>query len=173
MQWIRSKAAGTALILFVAASTAAFVPSVQPAVADGSRIVGQLQGSGLVFKDTLTIESFDDPKVQGVTLYVSNFQRPITERFNAANFLQDPSYASVACAKTGPIKIADNIATAQGGEEVFEESKSLLFKTLRVQRIYDQQKKAVVYVSFNTRLDKNDDANKSRFKSSICAVSLE
>lgn len=42
-----------------------------------------------------------------------------------------------------------------------------------MQRIYDADKKAVVYVSFNTRLDKSDDANKSRFKSSLCAVSLE
>jgi hypothetical protein len=65
-----------------------------PAHAESPRIVGQLQGSGLVFKDTLQIESFDDPKVQGVTLYISNFQRPITERLTS-NFLQDPSYASV------------------------------------------------------------------------------
>ena len=31
----------------------------------------------------------------------------------------------------------------------------------------------VVYVSYNTRLDKNDDSNKSRFKSSLCAVNLD
>jgi catabolite regulation protein CreA len=78
-----------------------------------------------------------------------------------------------ACAKTGPVRIADNIATGTGGEEVFEESRSLLFKTLRVRRIYDADKKTVVYVSYNTRLDKSDDTNKSRFKSSLCAVSLE
>ena len=58
-------------------------------------------------------------------------------------------------------------------QEVFKESKSLLFKSLRVQRLYDQQKNTVVYVLFNTRLDKNDDSNKSRFKSSLCAVSLD
>jgi catabolite regulation protein CreA len=143
-----------------------------PAVADGSRIVGELQGSGLVFKDTLQIESFDDPKIKGVTLYISNFQRPMTERLTS-NFLADPSYASVACAKTGPVAIADNIAKGKGGEEVFEESRSLLFKTLRVRRIYDEEKKTVIYVSYNTRLDKGDDSNKSRFKSSLCAVSLE
>ena len=53
-----------------------------------------LKASRALFKDTLQIESFDDPKVQGVTLYISNFQRPITERLTS-NFLQDPSYASV------------------------------------------------------------------------------
>jgi hypothetical protein len=42
----------------------------QPAQAVESRVVGQLQGSGLVFKDTLLIESFDDPKVRGVKLYI-------------------------------------------------------------------------------------------------------
>jgi CreA protein len=140
--------------------------------AESSKVVGELKGSGLVFKDTLQIERFDDPKVKGVTLYISNFQRPITEKLSKG-FFNDPSYASVACAKTGPVSIADNIAKGTGGEEVFEESKSLLFKTLRVQRIYDVEKKTVVYVSFNTRLDKSEDSNKSRFKSSLCAVSLE
>ena len=104
---------------------------------------------------------------------MSNFQRPLTERLSK-DFFSDPSYASVGCAKTSPtIEIADNINTSPQGEQVFEESKSLLFKTLRVQRIYDKEKNTVVYVSFNTRLDKNEDTNKSRFKSSICAVNLD
>jgi hypothetical protein len=34
------------------------------AVASDSRIIGQIAGSGLVFKDTLVVESFDDPKVR-------------------------------------------------------------------------------------------------------------
>ena len=42
-----------------------------------------------------------------------------------------------------------------------------------MRRIYDEDKKAAVYVSYNTRLDKNDDTNKSRFKSSLCVVGLE
>jgi len=141
---------------------------VQPVHAAESRLIGEIQGSGLIFKDTLSVESFDDPKVKGVTLYISNFQRPLNERLQK-DFFSDPSYASVSCAKTGPVSVADNIKM---NEEVFEEAKSLLFKTLRVQRIYDQEKNTVVYVSFNTRLDKNTDNNKSRFKSSICAVSL-
>lgn len=58
-------------------------------------------------------------------------------------------------------------------QEVFKESKSLLFKSLRVQRIYDADRNTVVYVTFNTRLDKGDDSNNSRFKSSLCAVNLD
>lgn len=136
-----------------------------------SRLVGEIAGSGIVFKDTLNIESFDDPKVKGVTLYISNFQRPLNERLSK-DFFNDPSFASVACAKTGPISIADNIAVGKQGEEVFEENRSLLFKQLKVQRIYDKEKNTVIYASFNTRLDKKSDTNKSRFKSSVCAVNL-
>ena len=33
--------------------------------------------------------------------------------------------------------------------------------------------RTAVYVSYNTRLDKGDDSNKSRFKSSLCAVNLD
>jgi CreA protein len=101
----------------------------------GSREVGEIKASGIFFKDTLTVESFDDPKVQGVTLYISNFQRPLNERLQK-DFFSDPSTASVGCAKTGPIAVADNIAIGKAGEEVFEENKSLLFKQLRVQVSY-------------------------------------
>lgn len=146
--------------------------TAQAANADGSRTIGEISGSGLVFKDTLKVESFDDPKVKGVTLYVSNFERPLTERIQK-DFFTEPSYASVTAIKTGPITVADNIDKSTKGEPVFEEKRSLLFKELRVQRIYDEEKKTVVYVSFNTRLDKGADSNKSRFKSSISAVSLE
>jgi CreA protein len=145
--------------------------SVQPAMAESSKIIGEVKGSGLVFKDVLEIERFEDPKVKGVELYISNFQRPITEKLNKG-FFNDPSTASVACAKTGKIKIADNINKSTAGEEVFQESKSIMFKSLRVQRVYDVDTNTIVYVSFNTRLDKSDDTNKSRFASSMCALNL-
>ena len=127
----------------------------------------------MFFKDTLQIEAFEDPKVKGVKLYISNFQIPLTERLSSAKFFSDPSSASVACARGKSVSISDTIAKGPGGEEVFEESKSLLFKTLRVQRVYDEESNTVVYVSFNTRLDKKDDSNKSRFASSICAINLD
>lgn len=148
---------------------------VQPAWAagDSSKVVGEIQGSGLLFKDTLQIERFEDPKVRGVELYIANFQRPLTEKISAGNFFNDPSYASVACVKTGKVSIADNLVKGTSGEEVFEEKRSLLFKDLKVRRVYDEDKKTLIYVSYNTRLDKGEDSNKSRFKSSLCAISLE
>ena len=131
--------------LLLGSAFTAMTASPQPAHAannEGSKIVGQLKGSGLVFKDTLTIERFEDPKVKGVVLYISNFDRPVTEKLSKGNFFNDPSQASVACARTGQkVAIADNINKSTSGEEVFEESRSLLFKTLRVQRVYDEDKK--------------------------------
>lgn len=135
------------------------------------RTLAQISGSGLVFKDTLVVEAFDDPKVKGVTLYVSNFERPLTERVQK-DFFTEPSYASVTAVKTGPIELGA-IDKSSKGEPVFQEKKSLLFKELRVQRIYDEEKKTLVYVSFNTRLDKGSDTNKSRFKSSVSAIAIE
>jgi len=168
--------AAAACILSLSILTSPPLPFVSyhppPAQAAESRVVGEIAGSGLVFKDTLVVESFDDPKIKGVTLYVSSFQRPLTERIQK-NFFSEPGTASVGCAKTGPIVVADNIETGKGGEEVFKESKSFLFKSLRVQRIYDGEKKVAIYESFNTRLDKSEDGNKSRFKSSTCAVALD
>ena len=167
--WDAAKAVAAGAMI----ASSVFFHQPEAALAGGeARIVGEIQGSGLVFKDTLQIESFEDPKVKGVTLYISNFQRPITERLTS-NFLADPSYASVGCAKTGRVSIADNIAKGKGGEQVFDESRSLFFKTLRVQRIYDEEANTAIYVSYSTRLDKNDDTNKSRFKSSLCAVNLD
>lgn len=151
------------------ASAAAIATSANAAE---PRTLAQISGSGLVFKDTLVVEAFDDPKVKGVTLYVSNFERPLTERVQK-DFFTEPSYASVTAVKTGPIQLDGTIDKSSKGEPVFQEKKSLLFKELRVQRIYDEEKKTLVYVSFNTRLDKGSDTNKSRFKSSVSAIAIE
>ncbi|KAL7437371.1 hypothetical protein ACHAXM_009088 [Skeletonema potamos] len=153
-------------ILAGAAAVATSANAAEP------RTLAQISGSGLVFKDTLIVEAFDDPKVKGVTLYVSNFERPLTERVQK-DFFTEPSYASVTAVKTGPIEVADTIDKSNKGEPVFSEKKSLLFKELRVQRIYDEEKKTLVYVSYNTRLDKGSDTNKSRFKSSVSAIAIE
>ena len=53
------------------------------------------------------------------------------------------------------------------------EAKSLLFKTLRVKRIVDKEANALVYVSYSTRINKDDDSNKARFVSSLCTVSMD
>ena len=49
-----------------------------PTAADDGKIIGQIPASGIIFKDIVKVERIEDPKVQGIELYVSDFQRPIT-----------------------------------------------------------------------------------------------
>ena len=66
--------------------------------------------------------------------------------------------------------MADNVYKGKEGEEVFSEAKSLLFKSVKVRRIYDASSNNIIYVSYSQKLVNSDDNNKSRFKSSLCAV---
>ena len=59
---------------------------------------------------------------------------------------------------------------SKDGEEVLSESRSLVFKSLKVRRLVDPEGESVVYAVFSQRLDKKEDANNSRFKSALCAV---
>ena len=76
-----------------------------PFPAHAARTIGEIQGSGLVFKDTLKVEAFDDPKVSGVQLYLSDFQRPATEKLAKGDLVRSrllcrpapPAPALTAC----------------------------------------------------------------------------
>mmetsp|Transcript_30523 Transcript_30523/g.97407 ORF Transcript_30523/g.97407 Transcript_30523/m.97407 type:complete len:208 (-) Transcript_30523:113-736(-) len=174
--WRPMQAAGSMLRPAIIGATAGLqllsggIVPTQPMVANAAdtRTVGEIAGSGFVFKDTLKIEAFDDPKIQGVSLYISDFSRPITDRLQK-DFFSDPGSASITCAAEETPTISGKLDSSKGGEEIFSEAKSLLFKTLRVRRLYDPEAGNAIYVVYNTRLQ-SDDANKNRFKSSICAV---
>lgn len=152
---------------------AALLPP-QAALAEDSAgtVIGQIPASGIIFKDIVKVERIDDPKVEGIELYVSSFQRPITDRL-LGDFFSDPAQASVTCVKTGSMKVAADIDTSQEGEEVFSQARSLLFKSINVRRLYDEELGIIVYVSYSNRLDRGDDENKSRFKTTMCAVKVE
>lgn len=106
---------------------------VQPALA--SREVGNIATSGIIFKDSLRINAFDDPKVSGVVLYLSDFDRPITDKL-ANNFFNDPSSSALTCVRSGPMKFKQDIYMGKDGEEVFEESRSLFFKVRDEHHLY-------------------------------------
>ena len=52
------------------------------AVQADSREIGSISTSGLIFKDTLKINAFKDPKVDGVIIYLADFERPLTGEQN-------------------------------------------------------------------------------------------
>ena len=99
----------------------------------------------------IIIEALPDPKVPGVTCHVSYFERSALDRLMQGNWFEDPSNSSIACRQTGPITLGD-IAKGPEGEEIFRESRSLLLKTLRVTRIYDEANNSLIYLTHAAEL---------------------
>ena len=94
----------------------------------------------------IVIEAIADPKVEGVTCHIAYFDRSLFDRLKQGNWFEDPSNASIACRQTGPITLGD-IARGLKGEKVFSESRSLIFKSLRVTRVYDEDHQTLIYLT--------------------------
>ncbi len=93
------------------------------------------------------VEAHDDPKVNGVTCYVS---RATTGGIKGAlGVAEDRSEASISCSQVGPISF---IGPLPRQEEMFSERISLVFKRLRVVRMVDPQRNALVYMTYSERL---------------------
>ncbi|MDF2140051.1 CreA family protein [Paenirhodobacter sp. CAU 1674] len=99
----------------------------------------------------IIIEAIEDPKVQGVTCHIAYFDRSLLDRLSQGNWFEDPSNSSIACRQTGPIKIGD-IARGAKGEKVFSESRSLIFKSLRMTRIFDEDHQTLIYLTHANEL---------------------
>src|SRR5450755_319601 len=80
----------------------------------------------------IVIESYDDPKIDGITVFISKSQKGGVK--GALGLAEDTSNASVAVRQTGPIKVKESF---ENGEDAFSEKRSLLFKRLHVSRFWD------------------------------------
>jgi CreA protein len=96
--------------------------------------------------DKIVVDGFDDPKVEGVACHISRAQTGGMK--GAFGVAEDTSDASIACRQIGPIKINGDI---KDGERVFDERRSLVFKTLQVVRFFDRQRNVLVYVAYSNR----------------------
>ena len=94
----------------------------------------------------ITVEAVPDPDVQGVVCHVAYFNRSLVDRLQQGNWFEDPSYSAVDCTASGPLTIGD-INLNRGGEEIFRQARSLIWKSLRVSRIYDAENNALVYLA--------------------------
>ncbi len=94
----------------------------------------------------IAIEAVADPDVKGVVCHVSYFNRSLIDRLQQGNWFEDPSYSAIACAASGPVVIG-NISTSPGGEEIFKQQRSLIWKSLRVTRVYDKANNSLVYLA--------------------------
>ncbi len=94
----------------------------------------------------IIVEAIEDPKVQGVTCYVTYFERGIIDRLQQGNWFEDPSNSAISCRQTGPITLGD-IGRGQAGEQVFSERRSFIWKAVKVTRIYDEAHQTLIYVA--------------------------
>ncbi len=94
----------------------------------------------------IVIEAFPDPKVEGVTCHVAYFERGIIDRLQKGNWFEDPSNSSISCRQTGAIALGE-IDRSDEGESVFSERRSVIWKSLRVKRIFDQDNQTLIYIS--------------------------
>lgn len=94
----------------------------------------------------IVVEAIRDPKVGGVTCHLAYFERSVLDRLSQGNWFEDPSNSAIECAQTGPIDLSQ-IQRGEDGEDVFSEGRSLIFKSLRVKRIYDEENRVLIYLA--------------------------
>ncbi|KVP16892.1 CreA family protein [Burkholderia ubonensis] len=95
----------------------------------------------------IVVEVFDDPRVDGVSCFLSRAKTGGIK--GAFGLAEDKSEASVACRPVGDIRFKGQVPTK---EEVFSEKSSLVFKHLRVVRMVDPKRNALVYLAYSDRL---------------------
>ena len=93
----------------------------------------------------ISIEAVADPDVKGVVCHLSFFNRSFIDRISQGNWFEDPSYSALDCSAVGPITVGD--INMGGGEEIFQQGRSLIWKSLRVTRIYDEANNSLVYLA--------------------------
>ena len=95
----------------------------------------------------IVVEAFDDPKVPGVTCYLSRAKTGGIK--GGLGLAEDRSDASIACRQVGPISLP---ADLKDGEEVFKARTSLVFKSMQVVRMLDRKRNVLIYLVYSDRL---------------------
>jgi CreA protein len=121
----------------------------QPALAadgDASRI-GTVDTTFRILgrNDRIVIDRYDDPRVEGVSCYMSRAETGGVA--GSIGFATDPNRFSIACRATGPVSLRGKLPD---NEVVFGEKMSAFFKEIRVSRLYDKDKQVLVYLVWST-----------------------
>ena len=96
----------------------------------------------------IVVDAYDDPKVSGVTCYVSRAKTGGIK--GGLGLAEDRAEASIACRQVGPIAFTGGKLDRQ--EEMFSERISLIFKKLRVIRMVDSKRNSLVYLTYSDRV---------------------
>lgn len=110
----------------------------------------------------IVIDAHDDPKVRGITCYVSRAKTGGIK--GALGVAEDKSEASIDCKQVAPIAFTGPLPVQ---EEVFSERISLVFKKIRVVRMVDKTRNTLVYLTYADRLIEGSPQN------SVTAVAVD
>ena len=93
------------------------------------------------------VEVFDDPKVSGVSCYLSRAKTGGIK--GGLGLAEDTADSSVACRQVGALQFNGKLPQQ---EEVFSERASIFFKHVRVVRMVDRKRNTLVYLVYSDRL---------------------
>ncbi|MCF6202143.1 MAG: CreA family protein [Methylococcaceae bacterium] len=97
--------------------------------------------------DTINIEVFDDPKINGVSCYLSRANKGGIK--GTLGLAEETSDASIDCRQVGPISWKEEL---QEGESVFKIRRSVSFKKLQVVRFWDKKRNTLIYLVYSDKL---------------------
>lgn len=113
-----------------------------------------IETSGMIFKDKLEVLAFDDPDIKGVTCFITMPKRSLS--------FEDQTNTSISCRKIS--KISGLVGSKK---KIFRGNKSLFFKSMYVDRVYDKKRSSLLYVSYTEKLSGDNASN------SISVVTLD
>jgi CreA protein len=97
--------------------------------------------------DKIIVERYDDPRVGGVSCYLSRAETGGIK--GGLGFAEDPSRFSIACRAVGPVTMP---ASMPRTEIIAFSQASLFFKTFQIHRSLDPEKHVLVYTVVSTKL---------------------
>ena len=126
------------LVLIATPAMASDEPTRVGDVSTTFRLVGR--------NDKIVVDRYDDPKVPGVSCYVSRAETGGIK--GSVGLATDPSRFSIACRATGPVSVPDRLPQ---NEIAFGAAANWLFKEIRISRMWDAPKRTLVYLVWSTQ----------------------
>ncbi|MDY7547847.1 CreA family protein [Glaciimonas sp. CA11.2] len=98
--------------------------------------------------DRVVVEAYDDPKVEGVTCYVSRARTGGVK--GTVGLAEDRAEASIACRQVATsVRFVGKLPLQ---EDVFTERMSILFKRLHIVRMVDPKRNTLIYLTYSDKL---------------------
>jgi len=98
--------------------------------------------------DKVCVSAFDDPKVPGVTCYISQARTGGVK--GSLGLAEDPSRFSISCRQVGPVAI--DLKQFPDEESIYTERTSIFFKHTQVSRVIDRKRRTLVYLAISEKL---------------------